>query len=267
MLKTFDQSFNKFKQYWPLLWELTKTDLKLRYAGSFLGFIWVFLKPFTTFTIILVVFSTFFGQYDSLYSMNLLIGLVFFYFFSEGTIQLTDTLLKRANIILKLNFPRIIVIWSSLLSSLINFFASILFFFILVATFFRSSYKLDIPGVLFFGIAIFFLSLLIVGFGLFASIIQVKFKDFQQIWALILQLLLYATPIIYPITLLPDYLERIILLNPLTIIIDFSRNQLLGTSLNVSLYSVIILGGVIIAINIIGYYYFNKQAIIIAEEI
>lgn len=258
---------NKAREYWPLLWELTKTDLKLRYAGSILGFVWVFLKPFITFTILLLVFSAFFGRHDPFYSLNLLVGLMIFFYFSEGTIQLTDTLLKRANIILRLNFPRIIVIWSSLLSSLINFLASLVFFFILTLIFLRTSYEFDLLGFLLFGVSIFFLSLMIVGFGLFASIVQVKFRDFQQIWTLILQLLLYATPIIYPLVILPAYLQQIVLLNPLTIIVDFARNQLLGAPLTVSLFSVIALGGVILCADVLGYYFFKVQIKKIAEEI
>jgi ABC-2 type transport system permease protein len=196
-----------------------------------------------------------------------MLGLVIFYYFSEGTTQLADTLLKRSNKILRLNFPRIIVIWSSILSSMINFCASLLFFFFLVGTFFRSSYELSAQGILLFAVAIIFLSLFILGFGLFASIIQVKFRDFQQIWTSILQLILYSTPIIYPIAILPTYLQKIILLNPLTIIVDFSRNQLLGTPLTVPISYVFGLGSIIVAIDILGYYYFKTKVKRIAEQI
>jgi len=199
--------------------------------------------------------------------MNLLIGLVLFNYFSEGTTQLTETLLKRANIILKLNFPRIIVIYSSLLSSLINFFASLLFFIILIGIFFRSSVELSVQGILLFGVIIFFLSLLIVGFGLFASIIQVKLRDFLQIWTLALLILFYMTPIIYPITILPTQLQQVMLFNPLTIIVDVARNQLLGVPLTVSAYSIAALGGIIMVIIILGYYFFNSRVKKIAEEI
>jgi len=267
MPRIIEKSFIKIKQYKSLLWELTKTDLKLRYAGSVLGFIWVFLKPFATFTILFLVFSAFFGRDDPSYTLNLLIGLVIFYYFSEGTTQLIDALLKRSNIILRLNFPRIIVIWSSLLSSLANFCASLLFFFILVGTLFKSLYELNIHGILLFGVIIVFLSLSIIGFGLFASIIQVKFRDFQQIWALVLQLLLYATPIIYPLSILPLYLQKIIQLNPLTIIVDFSRHELLGSPLSVPASYIPILGIAIIAIDVIGYCYFKSRVKAIAEQI
>ncbi|KKP98822.1 MAG: ABC-type polysaccharide/polyol phosphate export system, permease component [Parcubacteria group bacterium GW2011_GWD2_38_12] len=257
----------KIKYYKELIWELTKNELKLRYSGSVLGFIWVFLKPFMTFAILFMVFSVFFGQHDPYYKFNLLIGLVLFYYFSEGTIQLTDTLLKRADIILKLNFPRFVVIVSSLLSTFINFLASLSFFFVLVFLFSKTDHIFSMYGLLMFVIAVIFLSLLILGFGLFSSIIQVKLRDFQQIWSLFIQLLMYSTPIIYPLTILPDKLQKIILLNPLTIIIDFSRSQLLNMPLAVSLNSVIILAVFIILLNVAGYYYFNNRIKIIAENI
>lgn len=258
---------NKITYYKELIWELTKNELKLRYSGSFLGFVWVFLKPFATFAILLLVFSVFFGQHDPYYKFNLLIGLVLFYYFSEGTTQLTDTLLKRSDIILKLNFPRVVVIISSLFSTFINFLASLSFFFILIFLFSKSPHIFSFSGLLMFAVAVLFLSLLIIGFGFFSSIIQVKFRDFQQIWSLFLQLLMYSTPIIYPLAILPQKLQQIILLNPLTIIIDLSKSQLLNAPLAVSLKSVIILGVFIVLLNITGYYYFNKKVIKIAEEI
>jgi ABC-type polysaccharide/polyol phosphate export permease len=250
-----------------VIWELTKTDLKLRYSGSFLGFVWVFLKPLAMFVVLLFVFSVFFGQNDPYYKLNLLIGLILFNYFSEGTIQLTDSILKNSNLILKLNFSRINILLSSLLGSFINFIASLPILFFVVVIFSRSTFSFSLLGLVMFALGVILLSLLILGFGFFASIIQVRFRDFQQIWSIVLQLLLYATPIIYPLSILPSTMQKLVLLNPLTIIIDFIRSNFLGFPMSVSLISMFVLVIITILLNIFGYMFFIKKFRKITEEI
>jgi ABC-type polysaccharide/polyol phosphate export permease len=250
-----------------VIWELTKTDLKLRYSGSFLGFFWVFLKPFAMFIVLLFVFSVFFGQHDPFYKFNLLIGLILFNYFSEGTIQLTDSILKNANIILKLNFSRINILISSLLGSFINFIASLPILFFIVILFSKSQYSLSVSGIAIFILGVFFLSLLILGFGFFASIIQVRFRDFQQIWTILLQLFMYSTPIIYPLSILSRTMKKLVLLNPLTIIFDFMRSKLFGLPMSASTTAIFILAILIIFLNIFGYIFFISKFKKITEAI
>ncbi len=250
-----------------VIWELTKTDLKLRYSGSFLGFFWVFLKPFAMFIVLLFVFSVFFGQHDPYYKFNLLIGLILFNYFSEGTIQLTDSILKNSNIILKLNFSRINILISSLLGSFINFIASLPILFVIVLVFSSSRYSFSLIGILLSALGVLFLSLLIMGFGFFASIIQVKFRDFQQIWTIFLQLCLYSTPIIYPLSILSGTMRKIVLINPLTIIVDFTRSKLFGMTVSASSISILVLAITIVLLNIFGYIYFINKFRKITEEI
>lgn len=250
-----------------IIWELTKTDLKLRYSGSFLGFFWVILKPLAMFIVLLFVFSVFFGQNDPYYKLNLLIGLILFNYFSEGTIQLVFAILKNANLILKLNFSRINILISSLLGSFINFIASLPIFICIIFIFSRPQYSFSFLGILMSILGVFFLSLLILGFGFFASILQVRFRDFEQIWTILLQLFLYATPIIYPLSILSARIRRLVLLNPLTIIVDFTRSSLFGLPTSVTLTSILVLAATIILLNIFGYIYFIKKFKKITEEI
>ena len=105
---------------YDLLIEMVKTDFKLRYHGSVLGFIWVLLKPFLLFLILYIIFRYLFARGDIYFSLRLLLGLIIFSYFSEGTVHGLGALLSKANVILKVNFPRQIVVVASIINSLIT---------------------------------------------------------------------------------------------------------------------------------------------------
>ena len=114
-----------------LIWILAKTDFKLRYNGSFLGFVWVLLKPLFTFLILNFVFSNIFGNTKE-YSLGLFVGLVLWNFFSEGTIIGMTSLINKAHILTKVALPKWILVLSSILNTLLNFSLTL----IIVALFF-----------------------------------------------------------------------------------------------------------------------------------
>ena len=105
--------------------QFVKTIFKMRYKGSILGFLWVLLKPFFMFIILFVVFSSVSGQVGNLtsrqYAVYLLSGLVIFTFFNEGITWGMGSIMERADLILKINFKRDIVVISALTMALINF--------------------------------------------------------------------------------------------------------------------------------------------------
>jgi ABC-2 type transport system permease protein len=114
----------KENNYLELMLRLARTDFKLRYQGSFLGYIWAILKPLLLFTILNFVFSTVFNTRNNgvpFYSLQLLTGLLLFNFFSEGTMAGLTSLVAKAQLVTKIYVPRWILVMASTLNALFIF--------------------------------------------------------------------------------------------------------------------------------------------------
>jgi ABC-type polysaccharide/polyol phosphate export permease len=194
----------------------------MRYNGSWLGVIWMFLKPFGIFLVLNIVFSNFFFK-DSgeQYGVRLLVGLVLWLFFAEATFNGMNSLLSKQHILKKVFFPKWMIILSSTVESLLAFLfkLSVLFVFLL---FYYQIY----PGPL---QLVFFLLYIVLLYGIslifcfIAAPIYVWIRDLNQIWEVLLQVIFYATPVIYPLNILPEHYQRVLYFNPLTLIIEHSR--------------------------------------------
>lgn len=209
---------------WDLFYELVRTDFVMRYHNSVLGFVWVLLKPFLLFLIIVTVFSFLFQNHDPNYQLNLLLGLLIYNYFSESTLRGVTSLFDRSSVILKVNFPKIVAVYTSIANSLISFLAGFMVF--LGFWWFKKPME-SLYGLGYFFILILILSALILSLNLITGIIYTKLRDFYSIWEVLLQLIFWSTPIIYPITILPQPLQRLVLLNPLAVIITQSRIALI----------------------------------------
>ncbi len=242
-----------------LLFELVRTDFKLRYNNSALGFVWVLLKPLLLFTILYGVFSFVF-QREAHYGLSLLLRILLFSYFSEGTSRGLCSLVDRAPMILKVRFPRNIIVLVPILNAFINFSIGMLVFFLL-SVFATLSLK---GSSIVFVYCVLLLTMVITGFALAASILYAKFRDTQSIWEVLLSLLFYSVPIIYPITILPLQVQRIVSVNPLAVLIEESTIVLINGGVAdlwkmvyATVWSVVILG--------FGYWYFKRNSPKIAE--
>ncbi len=245
-----------------LFFELVRTDFIMRYHNSVLGFIWVLLKPFLIFLILVIVFSWFFKSTDPYYHLNLLLGLLLYSYFAESTLRGVTSLYEKSNIILKVNFPKVIAIFTSVVNSFISFFFGFLVFS--VFWFFSKPYNalLNIP---YFLLLLLILTILSIGLNLFFSIIYTKLRDLFSIWEVMLQLVFYLSPIIYPISLVPNNFKIYYLLNPLAVIISESQKALI-TNQPFSLAHTFFSLALSIAIVFFGYIFFNANIKKIAEN-
>lgn len=212
-----------------LLHELVKTDFKLRYQGSVLGYAWSLLKPLMLFAIMYMVFVHFlrFGQGIPHFAVALLLGIVMWTFFTEATTQGMQSIVVRGDVIRKINFPKYVIVVSSTVSALINFLLNL--FVVLVFMLF--------DGVQFGWSALLFPFTVIVlyGFALalafFLSALYVKYRDIEHIWDVALQGLFYATPIIYPIQMVMAFSvtgAKLLMLSPIAVLFQGARAQLVG---------------------------------------
>lgn len=214
------------ENYRELIWTLAKTDFKLRYHGSVLGYFWALLKPFLTFLILNFVFSSVFNfknTGDQFYSLQLLISIMLFNFFSEGTTAGMMSLMSKSSLVTKIYVPR----WTIILASTIN--ASFIFLMnLIVVAAFCLYYKFipSIEAVGMFGIFVFLTYFLIVIFAFLAAPLFLKFRDLGQIWDVAISAMFYATPIVYPLSILPAWSHSVALLNPMAFIIHFMKTSL-----------------------------------------
>ena len=216
------------ENYKELIWALAKTDFKLRYHGSVLGYLWALLKPLLTFAILNFVFSSVFnprGTGVDTYSLQLLVSLMMFYFFSEGTTAGMNSLLSKAQLVTKIYVPR----WTIILASTIN--ASLIFLMNLavIAFFFAiKGFMPSIGAILMFLVFSIFIYIIILSFALITAPLYVKFRDLGMIWEVLLMIIMYASPIIYPLMTLPAQYHKFILLNPLAFIVHFTKESLIN---------------------------------------
>lgn len=257
----------KHENYKELIWVLAKTDFKLRYNGSFLGYLWVLLKPLLIFAVLNFVFSTIFNPRNdgvSTYSLELLIGLIMFYFFSEGTTAGMSSLLSKAQLVTKIYVPR----WTIILASTINAALFFLMNLVVIAFFFAiKGFMPSIVSILVFFVFSIFIYILILSFSLIAAPLYVKFRDLSMIWEVLLMIIMYASPIIYPLSMIPTKYHVLLLLNPLAFIINFTKEALIYNHFSISTHYVLMFSAIVFAGLALGIFCYKKLIPKIAEEI
>lgn len=248
-----------------LIWELFRTDFKLRYNDSLLGFIWVLMKPFSIFLIMYFVLTKVFPSNEPNFALYLLIGNIFITFWSDGTSMGMDSLLSRASLITKINFPRYTVLLSSTAVSVVNFLINccIIAIFLII-----SGVTPGIVHIIWFFFCSFILYLLIIVVSMFLSVVYVRFRDLKQIWELFNQLLFWSTPIFYSLDNVINKSEvlNIVLtkLNPISIFLSSGRNGLLKNDI-IFQVNVFVWLGIIIVLGISSYFFYTKSIKKIAE--
>lgn len=257
-------------RYVELVKELSLTDFKLKYQGSFLGYLWSLAKPLMLFAILYIVFTKFLriGGNIPHYALYLLTGVVFWMFFAETTATSITSIVGKGDLIRKIYFPRMVLVISgattAMLTFLLNFLAVLIFALINKVPYSPNSILL--PAILLE------LFILVVGIGLFLSSLYVKYRDVSHIWDIVLQGMFYATPILYPLTLVPAPYNKLLVMSPIAQIIQDARYALISTE-TITAWKILpfkfvwIPYTLPIVIFILGYFQFNKSAAKFAEEV
>ena len=259
------------KENKALLSELVRTDFKLRYQGSVLGYMWSLLKPLLLFCILYVVFVNFLKMGDGIehYPTHLLIGLVLWNFFTEMTMQSLGSIVSRGDLIRKIHIPRWMIVFSSSVSASINLAISLVVVLLFIII---NGVHLSWSAIL-FPIPVLMIYLFSVGCSYFLAALFVRYRDVVYIWEVVLQAGFYATPIIYPLQLVkPEIIQKILLLNPLAMAIQDARYLVISkqavTIWNTTgaLWSLVPITLTAI-IAVFGIVYFKKRSRFFAEEV
>jgi lipopolysaccharide transport system permease protein len=217
--------------YRDLLMLFVHRDFVTFYKQTVLGPLWFFLQPLLT----TLVFTVIFGNIAKIPTDGLppmlfyLAGVTAWHYFSECFKKTSNSFTQNANIFGKVYFPRVIIPLSVTISNLIAFgiqfllFLGFLFFFMLKgAPVHPNLYILTFP------LQVFLMGMMGLGFGMIISAMTTKYRDLQFLVAFGIQLLMYAAPVIYPMSAIPEKYQWIIIANPMTSIIELFRYSFLG---------------------------------------
>lgn len=219
-----------FKEVWhyrELLYIFTWRDIKVRYKQTVIGITWAVLQPF----FMMVVFSIFFGNFAKIpsngvpYPIFVFSGLLFWNYFSSSLTSASNSLVDNENMIKKIYFPRLILPLSPTITPMIDFSLS---FIILISMMLYFHFTPMLLGFILLPLLIFLSFLSAAGLGFFLSAINVKYRDIRFALPFFIQSLLFVTPVIYPTSLVPERFQWILALNPMTGIIEASRNGIIG---------------------------------------
>ena len=257
-----------------LLKELIKTDFKLRYQGSVLGYLWAILRPMLMFLILYLVFAKFlrFGGDIPHYPVYLLTGTVLWNFFTECTGQGIQSIVVRGDLLRKLSFPKWVIVVSATATALINLSINLL---VVIVFAFINGVSPSLSWLL-VPLSVLELYALSLGLSLLLGAINVKFRDISSIWDVTQQALFYAVPIIYPISMVVSTSElaaKLLMLNPIAQVIQDVRYNLITTE-TMTTWSLIEIWWVkliplliTIVLLLVAGLYFRKRSKYFAEEV
>ncbi len=255
-----------------LLRQLVKTDFKLRYQNSFLGYLWSLLKPLMLFVIMYLIFvkvlNVDYGVKNS--GAYLLLGLVLWTFFAELTGGSVGAVVGRGDLLRKLSFPKYVLVVAPAISALINMFINLVVVFV-----FMCIGGLEIHwNTLFAPLLIIELFVFSLAVGFFLSATYVRLRDIGYVWEVAMQILFYATPIFFPLTLAPQWAQKLLILNPLAQTIQDLRHTLIshdtttiGTVYGGNEWVRAVPVGLTLVFIVLFSYYFKSLSKYFAEEI
>jgi ABC-2 type transport system permease protein len=209
------------RRFFDLLWLSSRTEFKLSYHGTALGFLWSFVRPLMLFAILLVVFTQVFriGSEVPHYSVLLLLNIVLFGFFSEATNGAVTSVVMQEAIVRKTQFPRLVIPLAVVLTSLFNLGLNL----VVVLVFLLASGVDPQWTWLLFPFLLAALVVITAAVSMIVSALYPRFRDMAIIWTVLSTVLFYGTPVLYPIDVVPETLRTIIMLNPLAPLFELIR--------------------------------------------
>lgn len=244
-----------------ILFNFAITDLKIRYKNSVLGILWSIIEPLLMLGVLFFVFSTMFAFEIEDFPIYLLSGIITYNFFKNGTTIALSSLSNRSSLITQIYFPRVIPAISSCLTASIMLIVELA-----ILGVFMALLQFDTPLTIVYLIPVYLLAFVFVlGVSLGLSVLNIKFKDIEFIWGILLHAGFFLTPIFYRFDFLPKYVQDILQLSPMVQLVTMVHHvAIYGTlpSLNSILYACVS----IFSILGIGYLIFRKYQARIVEE-
>ena len=220
-------NLREIPEFRDLLYFLVWRDIKVRYKQTALGVLWVILQPLLA----MVLFTIIFGKLARVpsdgipYPLFVYSGLLLWNFFSAALNNSGNSLIANSNLISKVYFPRLIIPASATLSGIPDFLISSVIF-MGICIFYNATPQ--VAGIILIPFLLFLVIIVAIGCGLWLSALNVEYRDFQYVIPFLLQIWMFATPVIYPSTLFPEKYRWLLALNPMCGIIEAFRAISIG---------------------------------------
>lgn len=202
------------RRFFDLLWLTARTEFRLGYHGTMLGFAWSFARPLIMFAILLAVFTQVFrlGSQVENYAPMLLLNILLFQFFSQATEQASTSVVRSESVVRKMQFPRLVIPLAVVLTNLFQLGLSLLVVFAFIVL-----YGVDpLWTWLLFPVALVALIVLTTAVAMLLSTAYVWIRDIGILWSVSATAFFYGAPILYPFDVAPEKFQDVIMLNPLT---------------------------------------------------
>jgi lipopolysaccharide transport system permease protein len=214
--------------YRELLYFLTLRDIKVRYKQTLLGAAWVIIQPLMTMLIFTVIFNRFarLDTKDIPYPLFAYSGLLVWTFFATAVVSGTNSLISNTSLVTKVYFPRVFITAAAVGAGLVDLFVGSLMLLALALY-----YGISITwSVLLLPVFVVFAAVLALGVGMLSSALTVKYRDLRHVLPFIIQTWMFASPVIYPTSIVPEGWRWILAVNPMTGVLEGFRAALMGHS-------------------------------------
>jgi len=241
--------------YRELLYTFTWRDVKIRYKQTVLGFLWAIIQPL----FMMLVFSLFFGRLAKIpsegipYPIFVLAALLPWTLFAEGITRSTSGMISNQNIMTRVYFPRLVMPLAGVLSPLVDFVFAFAILIIMMAFY----GFVPTAGIVFVPLFILLALFTSLSAGLWLSALNVKYRDFQYTIPFLVQIGLFASPVVYPASLVAEPVRFLYGLNPMAGVIEGFRWALLGTAAPGPM--VLVSVGVVLVVLVSGAFYFRRM--------
>lgn len=253
-----------------LLYALVVSDFKIRYQGSFLGYLWSLVRPLSLFAVLYVVFTMIFKVGDEIphYAVYLLLGVMLWNFFVEATNNGLASLVDRGDMIRKVYTPKYAIVLAAVFSAAVNLVINLIV--VLIFAIF-SGVQFDISRLILAPLPIIEMIIFAVGASFLLASLYVRFRDIKYIWELLLQIGFYASAVLYPLSLVPGKFQALLLMNPAAQILQDARYAVVyggtDTALSVMGKYAFIPYLIVAVLAAFSAWYFRKSNRFIAEEL
>jgi ABC-2 type transport system permease protein len=257
------------RRAWHLLYLIAVTDFRRSYLGTALGYLWSLARPLMLFGVLLVVFTQAFDLGDRVksYPVLLLFSIVLFSFFQEATTQAVPSIVSQESVVRKTQFPRLVIPLSVVLTALFNLGVNLV-----VVLGFLLAYGIH-PEWSWLGLPLIVAALVALTAAVSATLAALypRFRDTGIIWGVVATALFYATPVLYPLDIVPERLRDLLALSPLTPLFELARKWVVDPTapepVSVQNGTWWIPLGIFLALCAVSVWVFRREAPRIAEEL
>jgi homopolymeric O-antigen transport system permease protein len=242
-------------RYRDLVVTLIARELTVRYKRSTIGFVWTMLQPMLMMAVLTIVFSTIFRFQVPNYAVYVLAGVLFWNFFSQSIISSMNSLRGNAGLLKKLPVPHAVFPIATVAAGVVNLVLALIPLLILL----KLTHHPLAPSLLFLPVSVAIAALFTLGAGLLLSPLAVFFYDVVEVVGVLMMLAMYATPVFYPMSIVPEKYHWIVRFNPIRSILEVFRDPIFYSKVPPISHLTVAVGVAVLSF-VLGYWSFRRSS-------